>query len=103
MCVQQETLPSNKKLRISLNVVSNSHGKEEIMKENNIQDEKKTEETGKEMDVSAMSDESYTEMKHNILKKHNLDSSPQFIYSKKQNNSVGFYNNFFSTYIRLSR
>lgn len=35
-----------------------------------------------QLDVSTVSDESLIKMKEMLLKKHNLDLSPQFVYAK---------------------
>lgn len=40
------------------------------------------------LEVSAVSDESFTKIKNMILKKHNLDLSPQFVYGKNIVNRV---------------
>lgn len=58
-----------------------------------IIDLQKSPETENQLDVSTTSDDSYKKIKETIFKKHNLDLSPEFTYSKIPATSMVHYFN----------
>lgn len=55
----------------------------EIIEDANAENESANQTANSQLDVSVASEDSYMKIKDMILKKHNLDLSPQFVYGKK--------------------
>ncbi|CAH0585586.1 unnamed protein product [Chrysodeixis includens] len=80
----QEDLP---KKRVSFDIPS-SVQINEIIEDANEENGSANQTANSQLDVSVASEDSYMKIKDMILKKHNLDLSPQFVYGKKSTQSV---------------